>query len=293
MARQRRSQPASHRCRAAGRLRRRQVDHRKSAFWLCLFFNDLAGGGADTSCVCTPRHQLCPGLSENKTIFSVFMTGDLSYNRSIMSENLTPLSGPSDTRTPARWAQVDRAAIEDWGKLMLVNPRAASLLAFLVSRMGSCNSVTASQKTLGKLMGVHERTIGRAVRDLAKARWIQVVRVNGPGTVAAYNVNAKVAWTQSRDKLSTAEFYTTVIADRDDQKDEDSVPGELRPLPRLLRGERQLPAGAGLPPPSEPGLPGLEPDLPALVEEERYGEPVPIGALVGRLVQGHGEPSEE
>ncbi len=209
-----------------------------------------------------------------------------------MLENPTPLSGPPDTRHPPSWAQVDRSAIEQWGKLMLANSRAASLLAFLVARMGASNSVTASQKTLGRMMGVHERTIRRALVDLERGRWIQVVKVNGPGTVAAYVVNAKVAWTQSRDKLSTATFYTTVIADLDDQKDADSLTGELRPLPRLLKGERQLPAGPGLPPPSEPALPGLEPDMPALEEEERHGEPVAIGPLVGKLLQGRGEPSE-
>jgi DNA-binding transcriptional regulator YhcF (GntR family) len=201
-----------------------------------------------------------------------------------MSENLNPLSGPPDTRKSPEWAQVDRAAIEEWGKLMLVNARAASLLAFLVARMQEGNSVTTSQKTLGKLMGVHERTVRRALGDLVKGKWIQVVRLNGPGTVASYVVNAKVAWTQSRDKLRTATFYTTVIADCDDQEDVDSLTGELRLLPRLLKGEGQLPTGPGLPPPSEPALPGLEPDLPALVEEERYGEPVAIGQLVKSIL---------
>jgi hypothetical protein len=138
-------------------------------------------------------------------------------------------------------------------------------------------------------MGVHERTVRRALGDLVKGRWIQVVKVNGPGTVAAYVVNAKVAWTQSRDKLSTATFYTTVIADRDDQEDVDSLTGELRLLPRLLKGEGQLPTGAGLPPPSEPALPGLEPDLPALVEEERYGEPVAIGQLLKSIIPDQSE----
>jgi hypothetical protein len=31
----------------------------------------------------------------------------------------------------------------------------------------------------------------------------------------------------------------------------------------MRSGERQMPVGDGLPPPSEPPLPGLEPDLPA------------------------------
>lgn len=52
-------------------------------------------------------------------------------------------------------------------------------------------------------------------------------------------------------------------------------------LPRMFPGEQQLPAGPGLPPPSEPALPGLEADLPAITE--RRGEPTSIGSLLEGL----------
>src|SRR3546814_7281480 len=37
----------------------------------------------------------------------------------------------------------------------------------------------------------------------------------------------------------------------------------LRRLPSLFRDERQLPSGPGTPPPAQPFLDGMEPDLPA------------------------------
>jgi len=37
-------------------------------------------------------------------------------------------------------------------------------------------------------------------------------------------------------------------------------------------GEAQLPAGAGLEPPSQPSLDGLEPDLPAIVRDSEDNE---------------------
>jgi hypothetical protein len=44
---------------------------------------------------------------------------------------------------------------------------------------------------------------------------------------------------------------------------------ELRRIPVLFPGEQQLPTGDGLPPPSQPSIPGLEPDLPERrVQEE-------------------------
>src|SRR3546814_3336582 len=42
----------------------------------------------------------------------------------------------------------------------------------------------------------------------------------------------------------------------------------LHRLPNLFPGERQLPSGPGLPPPSEPSFPGMEPDLPAIEQPD-------------------------
>jgi hypothetical protein len=55
-----------------------------------------------------------------------------------------------------------------------------------------------------------------------------------------------------------------VVADAEDQDAAALEHTELRRLPTLYPGEQQLPAGDGLPPPSQPELEGLESELPAL-----------------------------
>ena len=115
-----------------------------------------------------------------------------------------------------------------------------------------------------QLMGMHERKIRRAITDLVAERWIQVVRLNGPGTVAAYVVNDRVAWGQPRDQLQLSTFSAQVVANIADQDTAALDHHELRRIPVLLTGERQLPTGAGEDPPSQPTLPEFEPDLPAL-----------------------------
>lgn len=186
------------------------------------------------------------------------------------------------------WVQVERKALELWGDLTARKPRAGQLLLILVGRMGDRNAVGISQKTIAKLMGCSVDTVQRAVRDLSEENYVQVVRMNGPGTVAAYVVNDRVAWGQPRDELRLSVFSATLIADAADQPE--SVINDTRPLkqlPRMLPGERQLPAGDGLPPPSEPTLPGMEPSIPALREavgRQPNEEARSLGSLTGNLL---------
>jgi hypothetical protein len=90
--------------------------------------------------------------------------------------------------------------------------------------------------------------------------------MNGPGTVAAYVVNDRVAWGQPRDQLRLSVFSATVVADAEDQDPLTLESADLRRIPSLFPGERQLPTGPGAEPPSQPTLGGMEPDLPALIE---------------------------
>jgi DNA-binding transcriptional MocR family regulator len=172
-----------------------------------------------------------------------------------------------------QWAQVDRAATEAWGLLMVKKPRAAQLLAVLVARMGHQNALVASQSTLAALMGCSVDTTQRAITELKLRDWIQVVKL-GKGKEAAYVVNSRVAWAQSRDQLCLSVFSATVIADVADQDEADTARLEtpLRRIPTLYPGERQLPVGPGAEPPSQPSLEGLEPDLPAIRIVPETGE---------------------
>lgn len=175
-----------------------------------------------------------------------------------------PEIGVPAKHQPGRWVQTDRAAHEAWAGLIGRKPRAAALLHHLVAQMGHQNAVLVSQKTLAKIVGSSLDTVKRAIADLVAEKWIQVVKINGPGTVAAYVVNDRVAWGQPRDQLRLSVFSAAVVADAEDQDPETLERGDLRRIPSLFPGERQLPSGSGESPPSQPSLPSFEPNLPAL-----------------------------
>lgn len=185
---------------------------------------------------------------------------------------MTSTPSPPDIGVPARaragqWVQTERAAHEEWAKLSLRKPVAGAVLHKLVAYMGHQNAVVISQKVLAQMLGVHERSIRRGVADLVKEQWIQTVRM-GKGKEVAYVVNDKVAWGQAREQLRLSTFSATIIADAEDQDDAALASTPLRRIPALYPGERQLPAGPGLPPPSQPFLPDMEPDMPATVIDD-------------------------
>lgn len=186
------------------------------------------------------------------------------------------ISSPPDigrpAHTPARrgasWVQTERASHEAWSRLVIRKPVAAAVLHTLVARMGDQNAVVVSQKTLAALIGVTDRTIRNAIQVLVAENWVQVVRLNGPGTVSAYVVNSAVAWGQPRYKLHLAAFTAAVVADAADQEAITLEHRDLRKIPMLYPGERQLPTGPGEDPPSQPAIEGMEPDLPSLQAEQ-------------------------
>lgn len=161
------------------------------------------------------------------------------------------------------WVQTERAAHEAWARLAHKNSLAGAILHVLVARMGNKNAVVVSQKTLAKIMGVTDRSIRTAVAILESENWIQIVQINGPGTVAAYVVNSAVAWSQKRENLHLSTFSAIVIADADDQKNGISH-RTLRKIPMIYADEKLLPTGPGEDPPAQPLLDGFEQDMPVL-----------------------------
>jgi DNA-binding transcriptional regulator YhcF (GntR family) len=188
-----------------------------------------------------------------------------------MSKKMTKMPSPQDKlgtptqyRPGTAWVQTERKAHEAWANLIYRKPSAAMLLHHLVAQMGNQNAVVISHKTLAKIMGVHVRTVRRAVFDLASEKWIQVVQFSGPGTTAAYVVNDRIAWGQPRNQLNLSMFSANVIADAEDQTTNTLEEIKLRKIPVLYPGERQLPDDSHSDPPSQSLIPGLEPDLPSL-----------------------------
>jgi hypothetical protein len=169
------------------------------------------------------------------------------------------------TQPKGSWVQTERAAHEKWAKLSISNPRASSLLHVLTHRMGRHNALIASQSNLARMACCSVATIKRSIDVLRKQNWIEVRQIGESGTVCAYIINDRVAWSGKRDGIRYSLFSAAVIVSDNEQPDEAELEHQpaLTRIPSLYPGERQLPTGDGLPPPSEPALPGLEPDLPA------------------------------
>ena len=162
-----------------------------------------------------------------------------------------------------QWVQTERSAHEAWAVLTAKAPRAAQIMHLLTARVGENNAVVVSQNTLVKLTGTSRRTVQRALVVLVEDRWIEIRQIGERGTVNAYIVNDRVAWNGKRDGIRYSLFSAQVVVSEEEQPDRDQLEKQqpLRRLPRF--DETQLPMGDGLPPPSEPHLEGLEPDLPA------------------------------
>lgn len=176
--------------------------------------------------------------------------------------------GPKQTRLPAKkprghFVQTDRAAHEAWGRLAVKSPAAGALLHVLVANVGEQNAIVASHKVLATLMGSSTSTVKRALKILEGGNWIEIVQVGANGTVNAYVLNSRVAWTEGRDRIRYSRLQAEVLVSEDEQPTGtlDVAKEALHRLPRV--GELQLPSGQGLPPISQPSFPSMEPSLPA------------------------------
>jgi len=172
---------------------------------------------------------------------------------------------PMQKSSAGNWVQTERAAHEAWAALIAKAPKAAIIMHVLTARLGKNNAVVISQKTLARLCGIRSvTTVKTALSILEADRWIEVRQIGQNGTVNAYIVNDRIAWSGPRDGIRYSLFSASVIASDEEQPDRKILGHQepLRKLPSLYRGERQLPSGDGLPPPSQPFFEDMEPDLP-------------------------------
>lgn len=163
---------------------------------------------------------------------------------------------------------------EAWAQLSMRSPKAGALLHLLAAKVGDQNAVIVSQKTMATWLGCSVDTIKRAVAELKGGNWLEVRQLGQSGSMNAYVLNDRVVWWQSRDGLRYSLFNAAVIISEAEQPDKTDLGNQppLRKLPNSEPGERQSPSGPGLPPPSEPSIPGLEPDLPATITERSGAE---------------------
>jgi DNA-binding transcriptional MocR family regulator len=170
-----------------------------------------------------------------------------------------------------------------------MNPKAGALLHLLAARVGRDNAVAASHATLASMMGCSISTVKRALDALKAGNWLEVRQMGPTSSVNAYVMNDRVVWSGPRDGIRYSTFSANVLVSDREQPDRDSL-GNQEPLVRLPHiGEQQMPVGRGLAPPSEPALPGMEPDLPATPEPERRSEPLAIGQLLKGIVPDQSE----
>jgi DNA-binding transcriptional MocR family regulator len=196
--------------------------------------------------------------------------------------------GLVEKKPKGNWVQTERAAHEAWGQLIDKSPKAAQLMHILTARVGEHNAVVVSQKTLSSLMRCSRRTVQRSLDVLVEDRWIETRQLGDTGTVNAHIINDRVAWSGKREGIRYSLFSAAVIVSEEEQPDRADLGNQepLRRLPSLFRDERQLPSGDGLPPPSEPSLPGMEHELPALSHED---EVPTVGNLAGKFLERFGE----
>jgi DNA-binding MarR family transcriptional regulator len=167
------------------------------------------------------------------------------------------------------WVQTERRAHEEWANLIGTHPKAAQLLHLLVANMDKKSAVVVSQKVLAEMMGCSTDTVKRAISPLKKGNWVEVVKVGSArGGVNAYLVNRRVAWADKRENQHYAIFDARIITSAHEQ-DSDYLESQGKPLKQLPNfGEFPIPVGDGLPPPNQPTIEGLEPDLPAIGSDE-------------------------
>lgn len=178
---------------------------------------------------------------------------------------ISPLSKrePLPAKRPkGTWIQTNREAHEAWA-LLAKKPAASAVMHMLCAQVGDHNAVVISQQTLAQLCAISVRSVGRAIQELVDGNWIEVRQIGATSQTNAYVINDRVAWHGARDGLRYSLFSANVVLSDVEQPDRASLSQQaaLRRLPRI--GETQMPEGAGLPPPSQPSLAGLEPDLPA------------------------------
>lgn len=170
-------------------------------------------------------------------------------------------------RPAGTWIQTDREAHEAWA-ILAKKPAASAVMHILCANLGDHNAVVISQETIAKLCHLSTRSVRRAIADLLEGRWIEVRQIGATSQTNAYVVNDRVAWHGARDGLRYSLFSAAVVVSEEEQPDRAELGRQapLRHLPRI--GEHQLPTGDGLPPPSQPFLGGMEPDLPATEQPE-------------------------
>jgi hypothetical protein len=198
------------------------------------------------------------------------------------STHVTLAKGSGTGPNGQQWVQVPRKSMEAMAQLMGESASAAKLLVQITARMGDHNAFVASNQAICDLTGLSLATVKRSLKLLQERKWINILRLGPTGTVRAIVVNDQVAWFGPREGLRHSLFSASVyVSEAEQDALEMRGNGRLHELPAIYRGELQLPTGEGLPPPAQPFLDGMEPELPATRTAPETGE-IDVGPLITR-----------
>lgn len=154
-----------------------------------------------------------------------------------MSE-MTHSRAPGDTlpaaRSHAEFVQLYRSAMRAMRMLAIEAPMAHAVLYVLLERMNQRNALVVSVETLCKITGKSRSTVSRALSELRRRNYIDVLRA---GNIPVIVVNKRVAWTTDtvlREKLAI--FDAQVILSANEQDDANRIENEkpLAQLPPML-----------------------------------------------------------
>lgn len=111
---------------------------------------------------------------------------------------------------------------------------AHAVLYVLLERMNQRNALVVSVETLCKLTGKSRSTVSRALSELRRRNYIDVLRA---GNIPVMVVNKRVAWTTDtilREKLAIFDAQVILSAKEQDELTQFENPKPLTQLPPLL-----------------------------------------------------------
>lgn len=189
-------------------------------------------------------------MSDDKDEIISNLRRDLSRYSDLLEEQKALAKLPKNMD----FVQMSRSEMRALSELGAENPVALQLLMLFGQVMNKQNAVMMSYKAMIDITGKSRSTLDRAIKKLAKQRWIQVVKV---GQSNVYVLNSAVFWTDRGDKKYRASFTASVVTTLDEQdKDLRRSPSvELQRIPMLSgKEERVSLTDEQLPPPDQQDL---------------------------------------
>lgn len=117
--------------------------------------------------------------------------------------------GPSKPQTPL----FTKVYTRGWKALagLIDNRAAAKLYVFLAERCAHDNALVCTLDVIAENLGVHERTVRRAARDLEAAGHVVIAKV---GTANVYILNPAELWKTADDHKDSCGFRTRTLVSK-------------------------------------------------------------------------------